>query len=331
MSNVLSQSEIDALLNSLNTGVDAAGASQEDKDASVVKPYDFRTANKFSKDQIRTLRTLFDSFSTVLSTRLTGMLRTMCQVSVASVEERLFGEFNNSIPEPTLISVMSVSPLKGSIILQMSSTVVYGIISRLFGGEAGYEGDIKAFTEIDFAVMRNVLYECMEVFDTAWEKVAVIHAKLDRIETSPQFTQITAANEPSAIITMNIHIDAVEDMMTICMPHFLLQPIAKRLTSVAWTIGDHSRVQDQEPNPLLEAYVLQTEVDLKARLKTERVKMKELLSLQVGDILCTHHRINEFISVDVENIPKFEAVLGVDHGDRVVQIAKINKERKDIE
>ncbi len=330
MSNVLTQSEIDALLNSLNAGGDTVGAEIEADESSSVKPYDFRTANKFSKEQIRTLRTLFDSFSTVLSTRLTGLLRTMCQVSVASVEERLFGEFNNSIPEPTMIAVISVSPLKGSIILQMSSTVVYGIISRLFGGEAGYEGDVKAFTEIDFAVMRNVLYECLEVFDTAWEKVAVIHAKLDRIETSPQFTQITAANEPSAIITMNIHIDTVEDMMTICMPHFLLQPIAKKLTSVAWTIGDH-RVQDQEPNPALESYVLQTEVNLKARLKGERIKMRDILALKVGDILCTHHRINEFISVDVENIQKFEAVLGVDHGDRVVQIAKINKERKSIE
>lgn len=330
MSNVLTQSEIDALLNSLNAGGDSGGSGAEEDEASAVKPYDFRTANKFSKEQIRTLRILFDSFSTVLSTRLTGLLRTMCQVSVASVEERLFGEFNNSIPEPTMIAVISVAPLKGSIVLQMSSSVVYGIISRLFGGEADYAGDIKAFTEIDFAVMRNVIYECLEVFDTAWEKVAVIHAKLDRIETSPQFTQITANNEPAAIITMNIHMDAVEDLMTICMPHFLLQPISKKLTSVAWTIGDH-RVQDQEPNPALEAYVLQTEVNLKARLKTERLKMRDLLALQVGDILCTHHRINEFITVDVESIEKFQAVLGVDHGDRVVQIAKINKERKDIE
>ena len=330
MSNVLTQSEIDALLNSLNAGGDSGGSGAEEDEASAVKPYDFRTANKFSKEQIRTLRILFDSFSTVLSTRLTGLLRTMCQVSVASVEERLFGEFNNSIPEPTMIAVISVAPLKGSIVLQMSSSVVYGIISRLFGGKADYAGDIKAFTEIDFAVMRNVIYECLEVFDTAWEKVAVIHAKLDRIETSPQFTQITANNEPAAIITMNIHMDAVEDLMTICMPHFLLQPISKKLTSVAWTIGDH-RVQDQEPNPALEAYVLQTEVNLKARLKTERLKMRDLLALQVGDILCTHHRINEFITVDVESIEKFQAVLGVDHGDRVVQIAKINKERKDIE
>lgn len=329
MSNVLSQSEIDALLNSLNTGDSSSDAAGSDE-ASSVKSYDFRTANKFSKDQIRTLRTLFDNYATVLSTRMTGILRTMCQISVASVEERLFGEFNNSIPEPTLIAIISVAPLKGSIVFQMSSSVVYGIISRLFGGEASYAGDIKGFTEIDFAVMRNVLYECLQMFDTAWEKVAVIHAKLERIETSPQFTLITAANEPSAIITLNMKMDAVEDMMTICMPHFLLQPIAKRLTSVAWTMGDH-RVPDQEPNPDVQANVLKTQVRLKARLKPEPMTMRDVLSMQVGDILCTHHRINEFIMVDVENIPKFEAVLGVDHGDRVVQIAKIVKERKNIE
>ena len=109
MANVLSQSEIDALLNSLNMGDMEDGASKKTEGELDVRPYDFRTANKFSKDQIRTLRTIFDNYTTVLSTRLTGLLRTMCQVSVASVEERLFGEFNNSIPEPTMIAVVAVT------------------------------------------------------------------------------------------------------------------------------------------------------------------------------------------------------------------------------
>lgn len=329
MANVLSQSEIDALLNSLNMGDMEDGASKKTDGELDVRPYDFRTANKFSKDQIRTLRTIFDNYTTVLSTRLTGLLRTMCQVSVASVEERLFGEFNNSIPEPTMIAVVTATPLKGNILIQMSPSVVYGIIGRLFGGEADYAGKIKSFSEIDFAVMRNVLYECLDVFDTAWEKVAVLHAKLERIETSPQFTQVTAANEPSAIVTMNVHIDNVEDLMAICIPHVLLQPIAKKLNSIAWTIGD-TRSGDQEPNPALESYVLSTIVNIKARLKPERVQMSDLLAMKVGDILCTHHRIKDPVFVDVEDILKFRAVLGVDHQERVIQIAKIMKEQ-DIE
>ena len=168
-----------------------------------------------------------------------------------------------------MIAVVAVTPLKGNVLFQMSPSVVYGIIGRLFGGEADYSGEIKSFSEIDFAVMRNVLYECLDVFDTAWEKVAVLHAKLERIETSPQFTQVTAANEPSAIVTMNVHIDNVEDLMAICIPHVLLQPIAKKLNSIAWTIGD-TRSGDQEPNPVLESYVLSTNVNIKARLKPER-------------------------------------------------------------
>ena len=329
MSNVLSQSEIDALLNSLNLGDAGDSAAKRKEGEPDVRPYDFRTANKFSKDQIRTIRTIFDNFASVLSTRLTGLLRTMCQVTVASVEERLFGEFNNSIPEPTMIGVVTAPPLKGSVLYQMSSSVVYGIIGRLFGGEADYSGEIKSFSEIDFAVMRNVLHECLDVFDTAWEKVAVLHAKLERIETSPQFTQVTAANEPSAIITMNVHIDNVEDLMTICIPHVLLQPIAKKLNSIAWTIGEN-RSGDQEPNPVLESYVLSTIVNLKARLKPERVQLSDLVAMKVGDILCTHHRIKDPVFVDVEDMTKFRAILGVDHKDRVIQIAKIMKEQ-DIE
>lgn len=330
MSNILTQSEIDALLNSLNAGVEEPAPVVEEDTGPEAKPYDFRTANKFSKDQIRTLKTLFENFASVLSTRLTGLMRTMCQVSVASVEEVLFGDFVNTIPEPTVIAVVEARPLKGSVLMQISSSVGYGMISRLFGGEADYSSETKNFTEIDFAVLRNVLKECLEVFDDSWKKVANLRSRLERIETSPQFTQVTAANEPSAVITLNVSMDSIEEMMTICLPHFLLQPIAKKLTSVAWTIGDRP-TGDQEANPAVEAHVLQTKVMLKARLRPQMVSMRDLLALQIGDVLCTGHRINEFICVDVENIEKFEAVLGVDHGNRVVQIAKINKERKDIE
>ena len=306
MANILTQSEIDALLNSLSVGEDIKPEAEPDADQSV-RIYDFRTANKFSKEQMRTLHTISDNFASALSTRLTGMLRTLCEVSVVSVEEQIFGEFNNSIPLPALIAVVNAAPLTGSMILQMSSAVVYGIISCLFGGSADYTDESKPFSEIDLAIMQNVLPRCLSILETSWKKVAALKMSLDRIEGSPQFTQIAAANEPAAIITFNVKMDSIEDMMAICVPHFLIQPLSKQLNSVAWALGDQGATK-RPPDTQLEAQVLETKVCLRARLQESRITMRELLQVKPGDILCTNHRIKDFILMDVEQIPKFKAV-----------------------
>ncbi len=330
MANILTQSEIDALLNSLTAGEDVAPEPEEEASSQTVREYDFRTANKFSKEQVRTLHTISENFATVLSTHLTGTLRTLCEVTVLSVEEQLFREFNNNIPLPSLISVVNVVPLSGSMIFQMSSSVAYGIISCVFGGAADYTDESKQFTEIDLAIIQNIMPQFLKIMDDSWEKVAQMNFCLDRIETSPQFTQIAAGNEPAAIITFNVKMDSVEDMMAVCMPHFLIQPLAKRLNSMAWALGDRN-VTSRERDPHIEAQVLETKVSLRARLHPSRITMRELLRMKEGDVLCTNHRIDDFIMVDVEKLPKFKAALGQYEDKRVVQIAKIIKEQENIE
>lgn len=330
MANILTQSEIDALLSSLTEGEDVKPQQESAEDNQSVRIYDFRTANKFSKEQMRTLHTISDNFATVLSTRLTGMLRTISEVTVASVEEQLFGEFNNSIPLPSLIAVVNAAPLTGSMIFQLSSSVVYGIISCLFGGSADYTDESKPFSEIDLAIMQNVLPQYLGILEGSWDKVASLKLTLERLETSPQFTQIAAANEPAAIITFNVKIDSIEDMMAICVPHFLIQPLSKQLNSIAWALGDQATVRRQR-DPMLESQVLETKVRLRARLEASRITMRELLQMRPGDILCTNHRIDDFVLMDVERIPKFKAVLGMSEEKRVVQIAKIVKEQENIE
>lgn len=333
MATVLTQSEIDALLNSLTMGTDTGPVAEEDSSTKGVRNYDFKTANKFSKEQMRTLHTIYDNFASVLSNWMTGLLRTLCQIDVISVEEQLFGEFNNSIPLPAVIAVIDCMPLTGSLIMQMSASVVYGMISRLFGGIADYIDESKPFSEIDLAIVENVLPQYTRIMNNAWEKVALLNMKVDRIETSPQFTMITAANEPAAIITFNVRMDNVEDMMAVCIPHFLIQPLSKALSSMAWTLGrgNESNANARRRDPVVEEHLRDTQVTLRARLDQFQIPMRDVLSMKVGDVLLTKHRINQFVMLDVEQLPKFKAVLGVSEANRVVQIAEIVKERNSIE
>ena len=247
MGNVLSQAEIDALLNSLNTGEEQESEPElrgEDKKARI---YDFRTANKFPKEQIRTLNMVFETFTQLFSNQLTGILRTSCECEMFSIEEITFNEYNNSLPVPVILALLKVPPMGGTHILQISPEAAYMIINKLLGGGmSGGESMAKQFTEIELVLLERVLRQTMRVFNESWDKVFKVDTQIERIETSSQFTQVVALNDPVALVTMNLSIGAESGLFSVCIPHMSIEPVAKQLNSRLLYTGSQEVKQSKE-------------------------------------------------------------------------------------
>ena len=326
MSDVLSQSEIDALLNALSSGGDAPTEEEPAEETQQVRVYDFRTANKFYKEQMRTLNVVFDSFAYLLSTKLTGLLHTTCNVEVISVEEQSFGEFNNSLPTPVILAVIEMEPLQGSILMQISSSLVYAFISRLFGGVADYgPGTDKSFTEIEMSIMENVVHQIMSVLKEAWAKIVDVKPVVKRIESSPQFTQIAAMTEPAAIVTMMATIDQIEGVIGLCIPHYAIQSIAKQLSAVNMALAETSKhtkeMASQHQN--IKEQIENTYVNVGVTFNETNALLREILSMRPGDVIRLNHPISEYVNVNVESLYKFKGVIGTDHHQYAVQIASV--------
>jgi flagellar motor switch protein FliM len=261
---------------------------------------------------------------------MTGMLHTVCEVDVISVEEQSFGEFNNSLPDPVVLGVVDMDPLNGSLIVEVSSALVYGFVARLFGGTADYSQSEKAFTEIETSIIESIMFQMMQLLKESWEKIADVNPVLTRIEYSSQFTQITDMNEPSAIVTMNVQLDEIQGMITICIPHLAIQPISKQLTTVNWTLASASGKQQDSKEDLLRGQLNNTYVTMKARFNETETTLHEILNMRVGDVILINHSIRDYIRVDVENIEKFKGVVGTDVNKYAVQIAEIIKENQNL-
>ena len=89
MSDVLSQSEIDNLLASLNSGELDMDQIQEN-DEKQIKDYDFKRPTKFSKEHLRTLEIIYEHYGRLVSNELQVYLRKTVQVTVASSETTTF-------------------------------------------------------------------------------------------------------------------------------------------------------------------------------------------------------------------------------------------------
>ena len=106
MAEVLSQSQIDELLNNLSTG----DVSLQELEASEkrIKEYDFRSPKKITKETIRLLTGIYENYCRILTSRLTSMLRLMCDVTVEQVEETVFHEYNNALDDYVLMGLIDV-------------------------------------------------------------------------------------------------------------------------------------------------------------------------------------------------------------------------------
>jgi len=311
LSEILSQSEIDELLSALMTGESDTAAEPASGGAAMkVKEYDFRTANRFPKEQMRTFHVVFETYSQLLSNALSSVLRVSCEVEVLSIEECSYSEFNNSLPAPVILAVMSAPPMHGSLLVQMSPEYAYMLITRLFGGAKTGE-NAKQFTEIELALVERVLRQQCKVFDEAWDKVVEISMQLDRIETSSQFAQITAPNEPVAVVILSITMGEDSGLMSVCIPHTSIEPVAQQLNTRLWfASGLRDDGRGEERLAALTNMLMNTPTPLTAYFESTSAPLSDIINLQIGDVIKLDHPVDEPLTIKVQHIPKFRASVG---------------------
>ena len=170
MGEVLSQEEIDNLLQALSTGeIDAEQI--QDSDEKQVKDYDFKRPAKFSKEHLRTLEIIFEHYGRLLSTNLPVYLRKNVQVSVNSSETVTFSEFTNALSNPVILSILNFSPLTGSIIMELSPNLGFAIIDRMLGGQGEPLERTRDFSEIEMTILEKILVICMQLLREPWKNV----------------------------------------------------------------------------------------------------------------------------------------------------------------
>ena len=328
MSEVLSQSEIDALLSALSTGeLDVEEIKTEEK-SKKVKIYDFKRPDKFSKDQIRTLQMLHDSFARLLTTSLSAQLRTMVQIQVVSVEQLTYDEFVRSIPTLTTLTIFDMEPLEGSGILELGPNVTFPIIDRLLGGPGYAPERSRELTDIEEIIIGKILNRMLDYLQESWKNVVAFNPSLKSIETNPQFVQIVPPNDMVVLITLNAMIGRNDGIMTICLPYIVLEPILSKLSAHYWFASTRKETTVENLS-LIKKKIEKAKVPIVVELGGAVIPIQELLQLQVGDVLPLDAPLNKEMEVKIGTRIKYKARPGL-AGNRVaVQITSIVEEGED--
>jgi len=304
LSEILSQSEIDALLNALQSGEVDVEAIKSEEAVKKIRVYDFRRPNKFSKDQLNTIEVIYENFSRLMTTFLSGTLRSRVIAKVASVDQVTYEEFIRSIPNPTILNVFSLFPLEGKAILEINPIIGFSIIDRLFGGPGLSLVKGRPLTEIERGVMERISERILALFRESWISLVEIDAILESIEINPQFTQIVSPLEMVVIITINVQIGDTEGFINICIPCLMLETIAVKLNTKFW-FTSINRTSNEDKSINLQRVIERTTLPFSAVLGGTQLTVKELLELQVGDVIPLEQKRDKEIEVYIGNQLKF--------------------------
>ncbi|MCR4716842.1 MAG: flagellar motor switch protein FliM [Lachnospiraceae bacterium] len=324
MSEVMSQEEIDKLLNQLSSG-EVEAEDLVDTGERQVREYDFTRPSKFSKEHLRTLEIIFDHYGRLLSTHLPGYLRKSVTVDVMNSEAVTYAEFSNALSNPVLLGIINFAPLKGNIVMELAANLGYAIVDRMLGGAGDPLEKTRDFTEIELSIIERIFGVCVNLLREPWQNVVSIEPRLERIETNSQFAQIISPSEMIAIVTINISVGDVEGLMNICLPYICLEDIMDKLNTKYW----FSTLQDSDESDYheaLESLIDKAPVPITAVLGNSVLPVLDFVNLQVGDIIKLDSKVEDELDIYVGNILKFTALPGSSNENYAVKVTSIVRE-----
>lgn len=327
MANVLSQAEIDALLSSISSGDVDLEEVKHKEEARKVKIYDFRRPDKFSKDQLRTLQMIHETFSRLVSTMLSAQLRTSCHVQVTSVDQITYEEFVRSIPEMTILSVFDMGTLEGNAVLELNSNIGYVLIDRVFGGPGKYDGSKpRELTDIESTVIEKFIGRMLGYLNESWKDIIEVMPKIVQMETNPQFVQVVGPTEMVVLLSFEIKVGDVSGILNICYPSPMIDPIVSKLSAQYW-FSNVKKEKTEENLLAIRERLNKVAVPLIVNLGETVISFEQFIELNVGDVIPLNQNIKNPCSIYVGNKIKFKGTPGMEGKKMAISIDEVLEER----
>ena len=293
MAEVLDQSEVDALLAAVeNGGVESVAQEEGDRSsrpAKEVQSYDFKRPERVSKEQMRAIEGIHESFARNFGAALSGFLRTIVEVRVATTEQLTYSEFIYSLPNPTNFNLLRAEPLEGQVCLEISPLIIYPIIDRLLGG-ANTELFIpqRPLTMIEERLVGRITDRALATLTESWAELVEVEFNITEVESK---------------------VSGRAGTMSLCIPFNVIEPVMDKLVTQGWLAYQRqSAVEDKSED--IARGLGATFVNVAAYLAETTITVRELLALQPGDIIQTTKPHNGEVILQVEGENKFAGSLG---------------------
>ena len=337
----LSQNQVENLLKAMENvndpadagkATDAAGQSgpvmgsvpnSSRGSAARITAYDFKRPERVGKEQMRAMHSLHEALARNFGAAISGMLRTMIEVKLLSVDQLTYSEFVFSLDNPSCFNVLKPDPLDGNWILDIEPSLSYAIIDRMLGGDPKPNDTLRRpLTEIENRLIGRVVAIFLSQLKESWENIVELDLKVDSVESNPQLVQIVPPNEVVILVGFELMLAQNRGMLNLCIPFNTIENYNAKLSRNGW-VGYGKGTPTDETKGKITSSMDRAPVDVVVTLARSKIRTGDLLDLSVGDIITTEKEVTSPLELSVQNVPKYNASAGAFKGKKAVQIKSV--------
>ena len=323
MAEVLSQSQIDALLNAARSGemdLEAPALEPEKK----FKKYDFYSPRKFTKERLKMLNSIFEGYARVINSRLNALLHTTCEIEVGSVEEQRYNEFSNALTESDVVALAKIDQEKlqeeTPILVHMDTGVALTIIDRMIGGDGELEPDLPSdykLTDLELNMYEDIISQLIGIMGGNWENYMPLEFSYVRTEVNPTMVQLIGFDETVVIVSISIRFSNCQGTMSLCLPGVMLANIFSEISK-----NTTRRTTGEDKSDEIFGSLRESDMEIIAELARPRVLLSDIYHLNVGDVLDIKRPKDAPVYLNIGGRRCFDGRLGVHNKQMAVKIGE---------
>jgi flagellar motor switch protein FliM len=325
MSDLLSQAEIDALLNGVSDGdietedeseLYAEAGGEEFYEKGVVREYDFASQERIVRGRMPTLEMVNERFARFIRISLFNFLRRSAEIFISGIQVQKFSEYIQGLLVPTNLTIVKFNPLRGKALIVIDPRLVFTVVDNFFGGAGQFynQTEGREFTPTEMRVVRIIIDMIFKDLKEAWKPVMDLDFEYVGAEINPRFANIIGPGEIIVISTIHVELEGGGGDVNIAMPYAMLEPIRELLDAISSDSGE----VDGGWQTALRSEVLRAEVSVNSLLVEKTMSIRDIMRLKKGDVIPID--MPETVILKAEGIPVFEGKVGVSDGNYAIQI-----------
>lgn len=324
LTDVMSQSQIDELLSELSNGIERSDEFELKKETKKIKDYDFKTPKKLTKEQIKLLAGIYESFSRHLASYFSGILRSYCSITVNSIEEQPYYEYNNALPDIVQIGILDAKPVEGSVLVDISNSISFFLIERLLGGSGDGGTWEREYTEIELKLMEGIFQRISEYMQESWSHFCELEVSLQSIGTNSRLIQSMPMDEVVAIIVLDVSIKDMRGTITFCIPCINIESLIVKVGHAQFI---PKRTVDTTMEEIYKESMIgkikNSPIEICGIFGNTVLTLGEVVNLQVGDVIKLDQSINSDITLTVHGSNWFNGAPGIKKNKKAIKINKV--------
>lgn len=328
MAEVLSQSQIDALLSAARSGDMDLASSSEEKSEKKYRKYDFYSPRKFTKDRIKMLNGIFDNYTRIINSRLNGILHTNCEIQVDSVEEQRYYEFSNALVEGDVLTIAQLK-LKEKVedmpvLLHITAPVALSMMDRLLGGEGDVDEDLPveySFTEMELRLYEYIMQDLISLMGGSWENYIPLDFTFERVEANPTLVQIIGLDETVVIIGIKLQFPNSSGRLSVCLPGMMLTNVFTEISRE----NPGRRTSGEDSSQSIFHSLRDSDLEIVAELGRTQMSLRDLYYLSVDDVIDLSQPKDSPVRLLIGGECWFDGLMGVHNKNMAIKIAETHQ------